>query len=112
MSGESDANSLSDDQLIARLKHEAGPEKVQHDPFLDLPVAEQVTIPAEEAHPGEEPLCRAHGRRPLAVHGTMGAPVTVAVDCERSAGHEGPHRAEFSQTRILHHWHVFEWHDR
>ena len=39
MASNGEEQSLSDDQLIARLRKEASPPPAKHDPFMDLPTA-------------------------------------------------------------------------
>jgi hypothetical protein len=109
MPTDGEEQALTDDQLIARLRQEAGPAGPEHDPFLDLPLAEMVTIPAEEVYAGEGPLCGDPARQPTTIQGGYGGPSTVPTKCELESGHSGPHRAGFTRTRILHHWHAFEW---
>lgn len=103
--------SPGDDQLIARLRAAAGPESAHHDPYLDLPVAEEVDVEGDQACPDVGERCNAPGRRKLPVQGYFDVAVTEPVKCELRTGHPGPHRASFARTRVLHHWHALEWED-
>jgi hypothetical protein len=109
MPNDGEEQRLTDDQLIARLRQEAHPTHPQHDPFMDLPLAEVVTISAEEVYSGQGPLCGDPARKPTTLQGSYGGPSAVPTSCELESGHPGPHRAGFTQTHILHHWHAFEW---
>ena len=100
---------LTDDQLIARLQQEAQPPRPEHDPFMDLPLAEMVIISGEEVCSGQGPLCGDLARQPTKIQAGYGTPSTVPTSCELASGHPGPHRAGFMRTRILHHWHAFQW---
>lgn len=102
----------SDDELIARLRAAAGPEPVTHDPYLDLPVAHEVHVADDQTCADLSHRCGAAGRRPSAVQGYFDVEVTEPVACELCSGHEGSHRAGFSQTRFRHHWRAFEWSDQ
>lgn len=103
-----DSDRLSDDELISRLHHAEKPAPA-HDPFLDLPLAREVSVPGDGAYHGGDPVCGADARKPTAIHGAYGASSTEPVSCELQAGHSGPHRAAFGRTHVLHRWHAFEW---
>jgi len=105
-------NPSNDDELIARLRASAGPEKAQHDPLFDLPVARQVDVHGDEGCPDRNERCNAKGRAPAAVQGYFNVEVTEPVSCELRAGHEGGHRASFTRSRVMHRWHALEWPDR
>ena len=104
----SDSDPLSDDELIARLRHAEAPPPA-HDAFFDLPAAREVTVPGDGAYHGGEPGCGASARRPVPVHGAYGVPASEPISCELQAGHPGPHQAGFSRTHVLHRWHAYEW---
>lgn len=98
-----------DDELIRRLEKAAGPERRhRHDPFFDLPVAEEVAVPTGRP-PAEPPACRAAARRSRPVHGIQWYPVMEQISCELPAGHTGDHQACFSRSRFSHHWKAFVW---
>jgi hypothetical protein len=109
MTSPGEEHPLTDDELIARLRQEASPRHPKHDPFMDLPLAQQETVPADAVYGGPGPLCGDPARKPTTLQGGYGGPSTVPVSCELAPGHPGPHRAGFTQSRILHHWHAFEW---
>jgi hypothetical protein len=99
----------SDDALIARLKKAEGlGPHYTHDPFFDLPLANEVKAKPEPPTPGQD-ACMATGRRTREVPGLMAYPVREEIRCELPAGHAGVHRACFTQTRLTHRWHAFEW---
>lgn len=99
---------MSDDDLISRLRREAGPTP-SHDPFFDLPLAREVAVAGDGAYRGSATRCPASARRPAPVQGAYGVPAADAVRCELKAGHPGPHRAGFTRTHVLHKWRAFEW---
>ena len=98
---------LTDDQLIARLQQEQ-PPRPEHDPFMDLPLAEMVTISGEEVYSGQGPLCGDPARQPTTIQGGYGGPSRYPPAASLRPGIPA-HRAGFARTRILHHWHAFEW---
>ncbi|HET9076021.1 MAG TPA: hypothetical protein VFN68_03745 [Acidimicrobiales bacterium] len=100
--------SLSDDELIARLRR-ASPEPPPHDPSFDIPVADEVDVPGDGAFHGPGPQCAASGSRKTAIQGAYGVLVTEPIKCELEAGHGGAHRAGFRRTHVLHHWKAYEW---
>lgn len=101
----------SDEELMARLRAAAGPEKPQHDPLFDLPLAREVDAEGDESVPDPGERCKAQARRPVA-EGYFNVEVSEPVACELRTGHEGSHRASFTRSRVLHRWHAFEWSDR
>jgi hypothetical protein len=109
MTSNGDEQSLTDDELIARLRKEASAPRPEHDPFMDLPLAEAVTASAEEVYSGQGPLCGDPARKPTTLQAGYGGPSAAPTSCELASGHPGPHRAGFTQSSILHHWHAFEW---
>jgi hypothetical protein len=104
------ATTESDDDLIRRLQKEANDgQPTTHDPFMDLPVAKEVSVQGNEASQPGQPSCQAEGRREIKIGPTYGAPATESIRCELRAGHPGPHRARFARSRFLRRWHAQEW---
>lgn len=99
---------LSDDELAARLRQAQTPPPA-HDPFFDLPMAHQVAVPGDGTSPGDGGRCGAPARRPAAVQGGYGVSADEQVRCELPSGHPGPHRGDFSRSRIRRRWRAYEW---
>lgn len=103
-------DSTGDDELIARLKAAAGPERpVDADPYLYLPIAHEERVPGDQTCPDVAARCNASARRPLAVPGYFDVPATEPVSCELRAGHPGAHSGGFTRTRVRRRWHAFTW---
>ncbi len=99
----------SNDELIARLKRESGGSGQPHDPFLDIPGAEDVHVTPEEVPASDGVRCPAVGRRALQVPSLTSYPATVEIQCELPPGHPGGHRARFERSRFRHRWSALEW---
>lgn len=104
---DSPGDASSDDELIARLRK--AETTSTHDPFFDLPIAQEIGVECDGSYRGQGQTCHAPGRRHSAVGGAYGTSATELINCELEAGHSGAHRAGFIRSRILRHWHAFEW---
>ena len=100
---------LTDDQLIARLQQEAQPPRPEHDPFMDLPLAEMVTISGDEVYSGQGPLCGDPARQTTTIQAGYGVSehsthqMRACVGASRppsSRVHADAHSAPLAHVRV------------
>lgn len=96
------------DDLIGRLRKEAGHNEHPVDPYLTLPIAKEVSVNPEARRPAGEPACGAPARAALEL-GYYGYAATEEIHCELGPGHPGPHMGRFTRHHLTHRWHAWTW---